>query len=717
MPRKDPVEKQLEIAGAGLAPKGTDRQPLYRVVGDTRIPVSGVMGAVWESRKKQGLDAQKNARPAWDEALRYYDNDQTLHRDSGTDISAGNRPGNRLSDEWRETENVVFSNCSIMVPMLYAKNPHVTITSENDANLDRAKTIERFLNAIIAQRYAPGLNFKPKLRRTILLTLLTNNGFMKIGYTEKQDSNEAAIFQLQELALELERAKKKKDILAVEGKIQALEEKISMLTPSGPWARVLTPHRVVPDPTSIEPDLSDANWVMEWDYLPTDYLNAVYTTDENGEMRSVYKPTHVIKAGRTIEGIEDQVNNFKLFEEVTDATANGYENKDAYKSACHTKVWYVWDKVTRRVFMFADNDWKWPMWVWDDPLKLPRFFPYFRLWFHEAINTNAPKGEVTMYLDQQDAINEINSEVRRGRAWAKRNVLYNKNAISQDDVERVLKGDDGTARGIDLPDGTKLEDHIFSFVPPGLKMPEFFSTDSKFAAINRITGINDALRGAQFKTNTTNKAIENYQQNVDIRVDERTDLIEDFIADVLWNIAMLCLMNWDAEDIAPIVGPQLAQHWQKITDPREFEKNFALRVEGGSTAKPNSRAKKEQALGMGQVLGQFANAAPAMVVVLLKMFERSFDEFVITDEEWEMITQTMMQALQKAGSGPGGEQGQEQQPQGDGKTRNDQALVDQVKQRIASLPPMARDKLEQMVQQGMPPEQALKQIEASIKPQ
>jgi hypothetical protein len=223
-----------------------------------------------------------------------------------------------------------------------------------------------------------------------------------------------------------------------------------------------------------------------------------------------------------------------------EAATYGFNNPRAFKAACHTKVWYVWDKTTRRVMMFADNKWKWPIWVWDDPLKLPRFFPYFALWFHESTNTNSPKGEVTYYLDQQDAINEIHSEVRRGRQWARRNVLYNKNKASQEDVEAVLKGDDGTARGIDIPEGMKMDDMIFSFVPPGLKMPEFFSPDTQFQAINRITGISDAMRGAQFKTNTTNQAIDAYQKNTDIRVDERVDLIEDFIGEVMHNIVMLC---------------------------------------------------------------------------------------------------------------------------------------------------------------------------------
>jgi hypothetical protein len=724
MPRTDPIEKQLEIAGAGLSKPKEDKQPIYQMIGDSKIPVSKLQGSVWQSRKDQGLGARKNAAISWDEALRYYDNDQSKHRSGGSDISSGNQPGARLTDEWRETENVVFSNCSIMVPMLYAKNPQVSITATNDLNTQRAEVNQRLVNSLLAQKNKPGLNFKNKARRAVLIALLTNAAFIKIGYTVKQDSSEEAVNQLQELAIKLQNAKKKKEIEEIEGQLMALEEKVAMLTPSGPWAKVFLPHRIVIDPISVEPDGSDANWMMEWDYLPTSYINAVYGSKHDNETRSIYEPTHVMNSGNDGESIDDTVNNFSLFtQEDVSAQANGYESPAAYKAACYTKVWYVWDKVTRRVFMFADNNWKWPIWVWDDPLKLPRFFPYFRLWFHEAANANAPKGEVTYYLDQQDAINDINSEVRRGRQWAKRNVFYNKNSINQTDVEQVLKGDDGTARGIDIPEGSKIEEHIYSFVPPGLKMPEFFSTDSKFAAINRITGINDAMRGAQFRTNTTNQAIETYQQNVDIRVDERTDLIEDFIGDIAQNIAMICMMNWEVEDITPIVGPELAEHWQKITDPREFEKNYVVRVEGGSTAKPNSREKKKQALEMGQVLGQFANAAPATIVVMLKMFERAFDEFVIEDQEWEMIIQTMMQSLMKAGGGPQ-DQGQEQTDQGEqepasGTPVTDQGLMQQVKARIAALPPAAQQKLQELVQSGASPADALKQIENELgqKPQ
>jgi hypothetical protein len=142
------------------------------------------------------------------------------------------------------------------------------------------------------------------------------------------------------------------------------------------------------------------------DYLQTDYLNAVYGTSKDGQIVSVYEPTHVLNGGTSGSDVQDEINNFSLFTKDPDANAKnyGYQSDKAYKAAQHTKCWWIWDKTTRRVFLYAENKWEWPLWVWDDPLKLVEFFPYPHLWFHETPEGSQPKGEVTYYLDQQDAL-------------------------------------------------------------------------------------------------------------------------------------------------------------------------------------------------------------------------------------------------------------------------------------------------------------------------
>jgi hypothetical protein len=66
--------------------------------------------------------------------------------------------------------------------------------------------------------------------------------------------------------------------------------------------------------------------------------------------------------------------------------------------------------------------------------------------------------------------------------------------------------------------------------------------------------------------------------------------------------------------------------------------------------------KKNAALQMGQVLGQFGNGVPAVAIVALKILERAFtDDITITEDDWKMIFQSMQDTAQKAGGGPGGE--------------------------------------------------------------
>ena len=133
------VDRVLANDGIEVEEEIVDEGPLYRVVGDTKIPVSKQMGMLWQSRRDQGLCSRSDAQTRWDEAIRYYENDQIGHRGSKDNSSGNTIYSRRLNSEWTETENVVFAIASIMVPMLYAKNPTITVTAANEANAFRPR--------------------------------------------------------------------------------------------------------------------------------------------------------------------------------------------------------------------------------------------------------------------------------------------------------------------------------------------------------------------------------------------------------------------------------------------------------------------------------------------------------------------------------------------------------------------------------------------------
>src|SRR5690606_4750091 len=109
----------------------------------------------------------------------------------------------------------------------------------------------------------------------------------------------------------------------------------------------------------------------------------------------------------------------------------------------------------------------------------------------------------------------------------------------------------------------------------------------------------------------------------------------------------------------------------------------------------------DQAIQLGQVLGQFVQASPIVVVFLLRIFERAFNEdFVVTKEEWAQLTQHITQA---AGAGPEGAGGQ----------GGEQAMVQAVEflsQAIDTLDPQLQAEVGAAIAEGVP----LKQIVSTL---
>ncbi len=164
----DTLEQSLVQADVGM-PAPAEAPAVYKAMPDSRIPVSSKRGGVWRSRKDTSQKAMKDLVDAWDEAIRYYNHDQSDHRD-GTDANvAGNRHvARRLNERFSSTENIVFSNINAQLPDLYAKNPIVTVTARPSSDLDMdekgdafARAVEKLVDALFRMKFAPGVNIKP----------------------------------------------------------------------------------------------------------------------------------------------------------------------------------------------------------------------------------------------------------------------------------------------------------------------------------------------------------------------------------------------------------------------------------------------------------------------------------------------------------------------------------------------------------------------------
>ncbi len=696
-----------EFAPAELTPEQVG--PSYKVDPMSKVPVSKAHGKLWKARVEAACRNTKVHTTSWDECIRYYNNSQQDHRTDNTrnDMSGNRYFSSRRNKVWSETENIVYSNTRAIIPALYAKNPQVEFTCSNEEYKDFVQAIEDVTNTLASMRVTPGLNLKVHAKQAVLSAELTNLAWIEVGYVQRDQSTLGVQEKLAALSEELVQAEDTKTIVEIEGKLMALEEELDVLTPPGPYVRFHPPHAVLTDPDNVMPDFSGDKWRATQEYYPTAYLNAKYAEkNAEGQYMSLYEPTHVFMAGESKD--HDDISSFKLFNKEQSAHEYGYTSTSELKKAERTKCWRIMDKTTRRVYLYADNKWDWPIWVENDPYGLPDFFNIEPMYFNTTPMSAYAKSNVAYYLDQQDAINEIHDEFRRARQDIKENILYDA-SFPRDAVEKWLTGSSGNAQGVKVPEGKSLRDLILEKPNMLLKAQPLFDITRPMSSIDRISGVSDVLRNVQFKTNTTNKAIENYNSSTAQRLDEKIDAIEDCLGRVLYKVGFLCAQFMSPEQAQQLVG-QRAVNWQQMGS-KELASMFQCQAIGGSTQKPTSAAKKQQALEMADVLSKLGQFAPTVVAeTILKLFDGAFDELELPPDAFQRIMDEAQAVLQRGNSVQGAQGGEAPggpdiaSPPGSGENLAEVAAL------IDSLPPAAKTALGNALAEGVPLAEAVPQI-------
>jgi hypothetical protein len=394
-----------------------------------------------------------------------------------------------------------------------------------------------------------------------------------------------------------------------------------------------------------------------------------------------------------------------------------------------TKCYYYWDKSVRNIFLFTDNDWSWPVWAWEDDMRLSRFFPYYLIQFYPSTGGIVAPGEASFYLDQQDEINQINAEMRRVRHMVFNVLVYNNNKIKPDDAKKLANylktGTGENVLGINVDAGMSIKDAMETLAPPSINYEAVFNKQPIYQTIDRLSSVSDALRGAQLKANTTEDAVQAYVSAAQLRVSNRTDSIEEAVQDLAWSVAEILVSRATTEDVAGLVGVADAKKWKPLSVD-ELNANYSVKVAAGSSEKPTSAFKKKEAIQIAQAVGQFARAAPgATLKVVLKLLQGAYPEVTITDDDWNAIDKEIQMNLMRgastpgeqpqpgagpsapSGAGPAGAGGPPQgtQPQGQGQSGPNGA--NPLEEQLNSLPPEAKSHIMQQIRSGVPPQQAL----------
>lgn len=703
-PEEAKILQNMGEMDAVTDPGTTEVEPLYKVFKGSRIPISKAVGKSWKAKHDATILTNTYTWDAWEEIFRYYNHNQVKNNQTP-------RGNFKRGDA---TENIVFSNINTVLPATYSKNPDISCTTTDGKVEPMCKTMQALLNTLIKKRQAPGINLKPKAKKQAMMAELTNLGVIKLDFKGKDESRDQALLEMEGLLDQMAEAKSISESNALAGKLMALEAQVEMREPSGFKVTNPLPQHLLIDPYAEAEDGLDANWMMEATFLPTEFLNAAFTevdddSDDPKERHLIYKPTHKASFSNPSGDSENEIGPIitPIDEDENRPTSHTDDERLSYLFTYMTEVVYVWDKTTRRILLFQKNDWSWPIWVWDDYLHLSRFFPYFILQYVLSTGGTVTPGAASYYLDQQDAINDINRQVALLRRRAFDFYFYNSNNVDKPEVDKFIKA--MNAKGQSKPQalGVKLDPQMkFSdvFSPVGLPdkdMMPFFDKSDLYAAIDRISATSDALRGVQFKANTTEDAVQAYTDATRLRIGARVDASEDCLGDLAYSMAEVCIQKFNKQDVAGLIGEKLAENWIENMSVEQFNADYNVNIVAGSIEKPTSIYKKKEAIEVTQVIGQFARISPVAIVVALRVLERAFSEVTVKQEEWEMLEQGVMQAIgfTQNPSQPG-------QP-GGGQVADSGADPEAFREQMEALPPEIKAQAIQMQEQGASPQEII----------
>ena len=612
--------------------------PLYLPAVGMSIPVPKKFGTMIESRYKQIKESYEGEYQKWDKAFELY----RQCGDEGIKLSDGTEYPWHFENE--ADENIIRNNVRRIMRSTYMKNPHLEFT---DVTTDKlAESLEYIVQFMMNKSTYPGLNMKARCRRWILHGQLTNFGVIRLDYQGHEGSREQAVQELQKLEGELEKAKDRDEIEAIYAKLEILHETLPLAEGKGMRLSNVLPHKLIVDPNCTMPDLTDAMYVMEEFDADREYIKQkFYFEDEEGQwkMRSQPERTTRLVGSENHEDIKESI----LDTVMNDRTEEQREVRDKNKVRCV----YYYDKLLRRIHLFNTEDWKYPLWSWDDDLGLSRFFRHFILSFGETIDGIVQAGEVSYYVGQVNQINQINRKAKQVRDTIFNTIVYNTKTVDVKEVQKLVNHlrnpRQVRAFGIGNDSEQDINKLLTALAPPSYQFKDVFDSTQLRTQVDRAANISDVEQGGQFKTNTTNEAIGTYAQVRQESTQVLMDIVEEAMEDLGWAVTEILVSKYSKEEIIEMVGQTKGGAFTPMSVP-EFNRQYRMEVAAGSIEKPNSVNKKSEAMQIAQALGQIATAAPGTALtLLLRMFKEAFTGFLVKDEDWKLLEQETQANLQK----------------------------------------------------------------------
>lgn len=517
---------------------------------------------MWMARFQRAKDLQKKEEKTRKSAIRLY---------TSTFFT------NNASTETEDQEvNFVYEFIDVLLSAIYARNPHIFVTTENTKFLSFSDTMEKVINYYWREK-----KVKKKMKKAIKDALLQPPGWLSVGFKMPLDKETTQI----ELEQEFPELKQKKKT----------EEELGNL-----------------DETVKRGDIS-INYHSAWDVMWPDGYNDKRTSPylfvlERTNLQDVQNNTMLKKSRFDVRrfiglggGTVQKPTSFVM--SATPILNNQIMDGGTDLEIIPITLVHVWDRRDQQMFTLAEG-------FFDDTLFGPKEwefladgFPQFPLEFNEIPQTDEkansyPMSDITPMMPQLKNLSQIDNLMMRHGKRQGGVVLYEEGGITEGQMSEIQNSNDLDAQKVDNID--KIKTFTFPTVPSA-----WFNLKSEVLNdLFRISGMKQLLASARGVDTATES--ENIREGGRIRQSGKIDVVEDFTVDIARFLSGTIWQFIDPKQIEEIISEPLSEEmWPQLpklpdgsTDMEEakriVQKELFFRIDAGSTRPPKDEAVEQK---------------------------------------------------------------------------------------------------------------------------
>src|SRR5882757_1463733 len=301
---------------------------------------------------------------------------------------------------WAVTTNLIGAFIDILVALLYARNPDVSVRKApqvDESNTYQMQVFARTMEIVISSLWKKG-NLKKPSRRAVRSVLSNSEGWLKctmVSEKKPQPEVEKALNDAQEThariiaqqklledpqdqdteTLEAEKAEKEKLIESLQEKLELAVNKMFAID------YVETENIQVSTDINAIQSYTDADWIG----------NELYLTKEDALARFPRIKIEDVKSAKTYhqrapkELTTREIDNVLPQGTMTAESAQAFTTQTSDpESPAFLRVVEIWDRRDKQIRTLIDGVMKWAKEPYPPPYPTSRFFPYFYFAFYEV---------------------------------------------------------------------------------------------------------------------------------------------------------------------------------------------------------------------------------------------------------------------------------------------------------------------------------------------